>query len=215
MLLKLTSAFFGNTFTAFIAQELPHVDALHTLLTSHGTQSWLAPQQAQWPPGHQRCVYAHSPSAAPQSSPPQRSDCPAQSEGHTAGSLLSSRKGRFPRRLMLPQMFYCNETAPLTGPTNPRSPDRTNGISPMGTPLALTGITWTQWQKDRKRNELTLLMCEIVSAQVGYGFNSTFIPQRCFWWVQADRSTCCLQHGSWLLSLLSHLFCTTEEARLV
>lgn len=29
----------------------------------------------------------------------------------------------------------------LTGPTNPRSPERTNGISPMGTPLALTGIT--------------------------------------------------------------------------
>lgn len=32
-------------------------------------------------------------------------------------------------------------TVKLTGPTNPKSPERTNGISPIGTPFALTGIT--------------------------------------------------------------------------
>lgn len=49
--------------------------------------------------------------------------------------------GWFTAELKLPQMLYCNDTVLLTGPTNPKSPDRTNGISPMGTPLELTGIT--------------------------------------------------------------------------
>lgn len=53
----------------------------------------------------------------------------------------TEREGWFPGWLKLQQMLYCNEIVLLTGPTNPKSPDRTNGISPMGTPLALTGIT--------------------------------------------------------------------------
>lgn len=40
-------------------------------------------------------------------------------------------------------------------------------------------------------------------------------PRMCSWWHQAGRSTWCLQHESWSLSLLFHLSCTTEEARLV
>ena len=56
-------------------------------------------------------------------------------------------------------------------------------------------------------------MCLIVSEQQ-QAAPVFFIPQRCFWWLQAGRSTCCLQHGSWWLSLLSRLFYTTEEARL-
>lgn len=40
-----------------------------------------------------------------------------------------------------PRRHACDEPPVLTGPTNPRSPERTKGISPMGTPLAFTGIT--------------------------------------------------------------------------
>lgn len=133
-----------------------HFEEFGGLLTSRDTQSWLAPQQEQWPPGHQRCVSARSPSANPRSSPPQRSNCPVKNTGHTAASLyceytdsFKNREGWFPGGLKLQRKLHYNEMLLLTGPTNPKSPDRTNGISPMGTPLALTGITWTRPQGDK------------------------------------------------------------------
>lgn len=69
------------------------------------------------------------------------------------------------------ECFVSNQRFILTGPTKPRSPDRTNGISPMGTPLALTGITWTQ-QKDtntseqNKRNRLYTVLVQTLSGHV-------------------------------------------------
>lgn len=66
----------------------------------------------------------------------QQGHYPVSAQSHSK----TQREGCFPVGLKLQQM-YCNETVLLTGPTNPKSPDRTNGISPMGTPLALTGMT--------------------------------------------------------------------------
>lgn len=59
----------------------------------------------------------------------------------------------------------------------------------------------------------TCSFSEPVSLQVTLRWNPALLPQRCFWWVQVGRSTCCLQPESWWRSLLSHQFYTAEEAR--
>lgn len=74
----------------------------------------------------------------------------------TSEPLRQRDQDALQEELKLPQMLCFNRKILLTGPTNPKSPDRTNGISPMGTPFALTGITWTQ-EKCKRRKMISCL----------------------------------------------------------
>ena len=110
-------------------------------LTSPCKLFWPAPLPARWPPGRRRCGAARSPSAAPRSSPQQTPDCPVERQHFQLSEECFALflQSKF-RKITL---YFClyNRSVCLTGPTNPSRPVRENGISPMGAPAWLTGIT--------------------------------------------------------------------------
>lgn len=116
-------------------------------LTSPCKLFWQAPLLARWPPDRLRCGVARSPSAAPQSSPQQTPDCPVEQEGWLSKEHRSLTALISPVKFQKADSFYLSVCVCLTGPTNPSRPVRLKGISPMGAPAWLTGITYRLAEK--------------------------------------------------------------------
>lgn len=120
-----------------------------------------APLRVPWLPGHQRCAAARSPSAAPQSSQQQTLDCPVEQRVSLSEENSLRKK---PYHLLFGQiserkLFICTC---LTGPTNPSRPVRLKGISPMGAPAWLTGITYRLAEESKVGLKYSQCSCHIL-----------------------------------------------------